>query len=625
MGIKFGAITELATGLLASHKVAYTTGTLTRLLRLDTLADWILQTYAGFTQSGSGASSRTSQAKLREWVSTGDFPTPQEALDSLASGGTLLVTSYHTLTSALNVTVNDIHIFGMGKDTGFNSDTADVNVITAASVSGLRISNLRINANGSSTGDALGNCILATTVTDSMFENLWLENARNGIYIRTNSARITCQGLNAQNMVGQYGVLITGSNDVAIANSVYRSNSTTMQEGIQTNIEGATRCKRINVTNCTIDLSSASSTGQVGISFRYTDGGSISGNTVALSTGAEATASRICYVVNNSTAISVGNNFGTGGQASQPTNISEGINVGDGSTDVAVVGNVLDTTTAGIHFACLRGAISGNHIRSTRDGSGILVDAGSLSTAAVTVSGNTIHTTTGSNAPGIIIEKLRGVSVTGNVVRNSDHMGIRVLDSEDVVVSGNLVSGADSVGIDVNGSPRTTIVGNHVSDNNEDNTASLGGIQLTSSDDCVISGNVSGNTGGTGNQKYGVNVANAACDRTLIVNNNVQSNATAGINDSGTSTIKRQNIGFLTETSGSDSIASGTTTKAVTFSTALAVTPTAANISISFTEQGTSDYGRFWLTTISNSGFTLNVSADPGASNLDFSYQVIAL
>jgi hypothetical protein len=54
MGIRFSAITELLTGLLSSHKLAYTTGTLTRLIRFDTLADWIIQTYAAFTQSGSG-------------------------------------------------------------------------------------------------------------------------------------------------------------------------------------------------------------------------------------------------------------------------------------------------------------------------------------------------------------------------------------------------------------------------------------------------------------------------------------------------------------------------------------------------------------------------------------------
>jgi hypothetical protein len=73
MGIKLSSITELLTGLSASHKIPYTTGSLTRLLRLDTLADWILQTYAGFTQSGTGAVSRTVQARMRDRVSVLDF------------------------------------------------------------------------------------------------------------------------------------------------------------------------------------------------------------------------------------------------------------------------------------------------------------------------------------------------------------------------------------------------------------------------------------------------------------------------------------------------------------------------------------------------------------------------
>lgn len=55
MAIRLSAITELATSLLGSHKFPYTTGALTRLIRFDTLADWVIQTYQGFTQSGSGA------------------------------------------------------------------------------------------------------------------------------------------------------------------------------------------------------------------------------------------------------------------------------------------------------------------------------------------------------------------------------------------------------------------------------------------------------------------------------------------------------------------------------------------------------------------------------------------
>lgn len=75
--------------------------------------------------------------------------------------------------------------------------------------------------------------------------------------------------------------------------------------------------------------------------------------------------------------------------------------------------------------------------------------------------------------------------------------------------------------------------------------------------------------------------------------------------------------------SGTSSILSGATTAVVTHN--LGVTPSVANISITFAEQGTSDYGRWWVSTITATAFTLNVSADPGASNLDFGWSVIVL
>jgi len=82
----------------------------------------------------------------------------------------------------------------------------------------------------------------------------------------------------------------------------------------------------------------------------------------------------------------------------------------------------------------------------------------------------------------------------------------------------------------------------------------------------------------------------------------------------GTNIKYRMIEGYITENSGTDSIASGQTTKAVTHG--LAATPT--RINITFAEQGTNDYGRWWISSAGASTFTVNVSADPGASNLDF-------
>ena len=75
------------------------------------------------------------------------------------------------------------------------------------------------------------------------------------------------------------------------------------------------------------------------------------------------------------------------------------------------------------------------------------------------------------------------------------------------------------------------------------------------------------------------------------------------------------------ENAGTGSVLSATTSIAVAHG--LAVTPTIENISITFGEQADNDYGRWWVDTIGATTFTLNVSADPGASNLDFGWRVV--
>lgn len=77
----------------------------------------------------------------------------------------------------------------------------------------------------------------------------------------------------------------------------------------------------------------------------------------------------------------------------------------------------------------------------------------------------------------------------------------------------------------------------------------------------------------------------------------------------------------FTVKAGTGSVLSGATTAVITHG--LGLTPTAADIAVVFTEQGTSDYGRWWIDTITSTQFTVNVSANPGASNLDFSWKAI--
>jgi hypothetical protein len=106
-------------------------------------------------------------------------------------------------------------------------------------------------------------------------------------------------------------------------------------------------------------------------------------------------------------------------------------------------------------------------------------------------------------------------------------------------------------------------------------------------------------------------------DYNVIINNKIQGNVSDTIATVGSNTTIRDNIGYVTENWGTDSIASGTTSKVVAHG--LSATPT--KINIAFREQGTNDYGRWWVDNIGSSTFQVNVSADPGASNLDFDWE----
>ena len=81
--------------------------------------------------------------------------------------------------------------------------------------------------------------------------------------------------------------------------------------------------------------------------------------------------------------------------------------------------------------------------------------------------------------------------------------------------------------------------------------------------------------------------------------------------------------GYVTENSGTGSIASGTTADVITHG--LDVTPTIADISITLAEDPTASPGAIWVDTIGAANFTVNCENDPGASNLDFGWRAVVL
>lgn len=96
--------------------------------------------------------------------------------------------------------------------------------------------------------------------------------------------------------------------------------------------------------------------------------------------------------------------------------------------------------------------------------------------------------------------------------------------------------------------------------------------------------------------------------------------AAAGVSGTGIHTHRGTGQGGTLDYKGTDSIASGSTSKAVTHGCGF--TPTISQICITFSENPTNDPGNIWISAIGATTFTVNVRNDPGASNLDFGWRV---
>lgn len=121
-------------------------------------------------------------------------------------------------------------------------------------------------------------------------------------------------------------------------------------------------------------------------------------------------------------------------------------------------------------------------------------------------------------------------------------------------------------------------------------------------------------------QRYGVFVEDGAAGN-LIAENDCRNNGQAGIRLPSNDNQVHQNHGFVTENSGTDAIASGTTSKVVNHGCQR--TPRNREIYVTLLENPTNDPGIIWVSTITSTQFTVNCRSDPGASNLDFAWAVI--
>ena len=220
------------------------------------------------------------------------------------------------------------------------------------------------------------------------------------------------------------------------------------------------------------------------------------------------------------------------------------------------------------------------------------------------------------------------VIANNNVDRNNysgpaaSSAGIKIYGGcEDVTVIGNTVVGCPTTTMGIKTSVETgedsspkycSIVGNVVE---AASATTTNGIQWEGlAGGRALEGLIQGNT----IRDFANGIYLQQNDGARVEGNNCE-NCTAGIyvGASVLDTVIKDNKGYVTENSGTSAIASGDTTKVVAHG--CATTPTVVNIA--FREQGTNDYGRWWVSAIGSTGYTLNVSGDPGASNLDFGWE----
>jgi parallel beta-helix repeat protein len=219
---------------------------------------------------------------------------------------------------------------------------------------------------------------------------------------------------------------------------------------------------------------------------------------------------------------------------------------------------------------------------------------------------------------GILAVEGEFIDISNNFCRNNKLNGVDMETNSTTLtnwtVNSNTCDGNAQAGVQINGATNGTVNGNVCSDNTDH------GINLEAGAGTDAQVAVSGNKcSGSTNGIHVKNYQNCNITGNVLHTNSVP----VLLEGTNTGTRIRQNTGYVTEASGTGAVASGATTAVVTHG--LSVTPTLKDITIVFGEQGTNDYGRWSVGTITSTQFTLTVAADPGASNLDFGWKAEVL
>lgn len=269
------------------------------------------------------------------------------------------------------------------------------------------------------------------------------------------------------------------------------------------------------------------------------------------------------------------------------------------STFYRVIGNYYDTAndtgTAqdGVTYSTVMGNIYKNNVL------GVSVAASTSAPSKYnTVVGNVIEGQGATLAStGIKVSKfgsavgtnMTQVTLSGNVVRNCDR-GMWLEEVDRLVVANNVVS-------DCAGSNNQLIL-----------ISTVGTIN-----DISIQGNMLYNT-----TNRGISFSSGTTNNLTAQNNQFISCTTpVGGTIPGTA-VFRHNRGYVTEASGTATVANATTSIAVTHG--LAATPSANHISVTPTNS-LGSAAKFWISSVGATTFTINTNVDPGATTATFAWR----
>jgi hypothetical protein len=136
---------------------------------------------------------------------------------------------------------------------------------------------------------------------------------------------------------------------------------------------------------------------------------------------------------------------------------------------------------------------------------------------------------------------------------------------------------------------------------------------------CLIEGNRILDSQGTKTQEYGIKMTYT--DYARIFNNDLDGNRTGAISPVGSNNVIKDNIGYVTENSGTATLANGNTSIAVNHG--LAVTPAAGDIMVTPIEAW-GNMTNFWIDAYTATRFTIHAAQDPG-QDVDFVWKAAVL